>query len=57
MPPGRKTSTTQAAILGRAERLAGNDLSANPFPPDSMQWSAFEAGWSRAPELPLRGTR
>lgn len=55
--PARKISVTQAAILGRAERLAGNVRTANPFPPESTQWSAFDAGWSRSPDAPLSEAR
>jgi hypothetical protein len=37
----------EAMILGRVERLLGNDLVVNPYPATTRQWLAFRSGWLR----------
>ena len=42
-----KRTTLQAKILGRVERLMGNDCNVNPFPVATKNWVAFREGWLR----------
>ena len=44
---------TQATILGRAERLAGNGLVVNPHRNGSYLWKAFVDGWSLPLDIPI----
>ena len=48
-----KSTTLQAKLLGRVERLLGRDDRVNPFPEASELWSAFQEGWQRALDAPL----
>ena len=42
-----------AMLLGRVERLLGNNVSVNPFPKHSNRWLAFRAGWFRSLDDPV----
>jgi hypothetical protein len=50
-----KHQITQASILGRAERLAGNGLEVNPHRSGSYLWEAFVDGWSLPLDIPIMG--